>query len=220
MARGIAFAVLAFASGCASAGASPGMRAETPRAHSAELDELARLQPAEGARVLLVVYPRTACSGSASTVLVTPGAGRFVGSVAPGTAALVEVPPNVRELVAISTVELDAQPGMWSVADHVRVPPAPTGLLLHTWRWNSRLCSNGQYADARPATKPELEAALGENDVRWLVPSPGEGQAWLDARHGRLVEVLAADRAYRVQHASNVPFPAGPLPSVVFGSGR
>lgn len=217
------FVVLAFLAGCVGRAGPPGMRAEAARPHpsDASLVELARVEPHADGRALLVVHPRTACSGSASTVFVDD-AGRFVGAVAPGTAALVEVSAHARELLAISSVELDAPLGMWSVADRVRVPAPPSGLLLESWKWNSRVCGNGHYADVHAATKGELEDVLGREAIPFFTPSPREGQAWVAARRDRVAEVLAADRAYRaslVRGPRQPGFPAGPLPAVDLGPG-
>jgi len=166
------------------------------RAHDADpsLLELARVAPPAEHRALLVVYVRTACSGSASTVFMDEQ-GDFMGAVSPGTAALIDVPASLRTLVAVSSVEVSAPFRAWAIADEVRVPPAPSGLLVRTLRWNARECGNGQYAEVRGASKTELEETIADAELRWLEPRRRAGQAWLAAHGARVGEVLAARRA-------------------------
>src|SRR5690606_34392582 len=115
---------LAVLPACEPAGTLPGMAAATPRAHSGapRLVELARAAPPSGHRALVVVYPRTACSGSASTVFMDRR-GRFLGAVGPGTAALLTVPRDLDALVAVSSVEVSAPLGRWGAVDEIAVPP-------------------------------------------------------------------------------------------------
>ena len=166
------------------------------RVHDAEPSfmELARAAPKTGHRALLVVYPRTACAGSASTVFMDEE-GTFIGAVAPGTAALLDVPNGVRKVVAVSSVEVSAPLRTWSLADDVALPSPPSGLLLRARQWNGRECASGQYAAASVASKAQLEDVLGEEEIRWLEPRPQEGQAWLDAHRERVGEVLAQRHA-------------------------
>lgn len=184
----------AFAAACVPPSAQPGMVEVAPRAHDAEpsLVELARVPGERDRRPLLVVYPRTGCSGSASMVLVDDHA-RFVGAVLPGSATLLAVPSETRTLFAISSVEIAAPVRTWSALSIVDVPAAPSGLLLRSRRWSGRDCGTGQYADVVTATKAELEDVLAEEDdrIRWLAPRPSDGQAWLDAHRARVREVIA-----------------------------
>ena len=200
--------------GCLPAAPPPGMALQKaqPHAPSPSLIELARVEPAPLHRALLVVYPRTGCSGSASVVFLDEQ-GDFIGAVAPGTATLLEVPIATRKLVTASSVEVSAPLRAWATADEVELPAAPAGLLVRSLRWNARECGNGQYAEVAPAARDELEETLAEAEVRWLVARPCAGQAWLEAHRARVGEVLAARRA---------PAPAGVLGNVgpLLGSGR
>lgn len=170
----------------------PGMVAVAPRTHEREpaLLELSRVTPSPGRRALLVVHPRTACSGSASLVLLDAD-GAFVGALPPGTAALLDVGAAQRSLMAVSSVELAAPVRTWSAFAEVAVPPPPSGLVVRTRRWDARECGGGQYADVVTATKAELEAVLAEAEIRWLAARPAEGQAWLDAHRARVRELVA-----------------------------
>src|SRR5688572_8418728 len=113
MGRLALLALLSFASfaGCVPSGNAgpPGMRFTSPREHALDptLVELARGEPRAGERALLVAYPRTACSGSASGIVVDER-GRFLGAIAPGTAALLNVPADATTLSLFSSVEVTA----------------------------------------------------------------------------------------------------------------
>lgn len=190
-------ALLVSAASClpSASGTNPGMaqRPRRPYAADATLDELARLEVANGQRPLLVVYPRSACSGSAKAVFVDRS-GRFLGAVGPGQAALFGVPSG-GGLLAFSSVELTSPLGRWFAIDEIE-PPAPgSGLLLEAPRVSARQCGSGQYANPNVATKRELEAALAESDVEWLEPRLAEGQAWLDEHHERVDELVGRQEA-------------------------
>lgn len=180
--------------GCVVSGSTPGMVDVPQRAHPEDstLQELARVQPPEGQRALLVVFPKNACTGSARMVLMD-GHGTFYGSVGPGEGALLEIPRSTRSLEVVSIVEVLAARGTWSYTDEVKVPAEPNGLLLRPTRANTRTCGSGHYAYADRATKSELEAAIAEagTPIRWLSPRRAEGQAWIDEHRARVEELLA-----------------------------
>jgi hypothetical protein len=175
---------------------APGMvsHAAVPHPEDPRLAELARIESRPDRRALLVVYPRDACSGSASTVLMDED-GHFLGAIAPGTAALLDVPADARRIVSTSAVEITAPPGTPPYRDHVHVPPSPDGLVLRSHRVSSRQCTRtGQYAGATRASKQELESMLSETEVHWLEPHVLSGQAWLDQNGPRVRELLASGR--------------------------
>lgn len=182
-------------SGCAPPAAN-GMveHAPQPSPDNPLFAELARVKPAPDQRALLVVHRKTACSGSARVVLMDAN-GTFIGAVGPGEASLLPLPARTRTLLAVSSVEITARPGTWFALDEVTVPDAPGGLLLESTRVNARQCGKGNYADVEVATKPVLEAALAEADVRWMDPRPEEGQAWLAANRERVDELLERKKA-------------------------
>lgn len=163
-----------------------------PRVH--ELDpgllELARAEPRATERSLIVLFPKSACSRSSSAVIVDD-AGRFVGAVPPGMASLLKIESTVSFVTIIPSVDVTAAVGTWHGAKRITIPPAPSGLLLESWRLNARDCGSGAYFEVRAATKDEIETELGSAEIRWLVPVPREGQAWLDAHHRRVAEVLS-----------------------------
>lgn len=162
-----------------------------PHAEDRALDELARVTPHEGDRPLLVVHRREACSGSAAIVLLDEH-GTFYGSVAPGEAALLEVPTTLKELQVLSSVEVTAPLHTSFVRDEIAVPPFPGGLLVTPRRANARDCwSTGQYATVRAATREELEEVLGDAKVIWLEPRPLDGQRWLERHRPRIDEIFA-----------------------------
>ena len=188
---------LLLAAGCLPPQTTPGMSPAAPRPHDRDLSlvELARVAPAlDDQRALLVVYPRDACSGSASMVLVDDGGG-FLGAVGPGSAALLSIPKTTRALYAMSSVEVYAPVTTWAARFEVVLPPAPGGLVFRTRRFDARLCGNGQYADPIAASKDELEEILADADLRWLELRRDDGQAWLDAHRERVREVIARGTA-------------------------
>jgi hypothetical protein len=189
--------VVASASGaCLPAAGTPGMVAQARRPHALEptLDELTHLDGIEGQRALLVVYPRSACSGSARMVIVD-AAGTFFGSIGPGEAALLSVPSSSRSVIALSSVEVTAPLGVRSGFDEIALGASPSGIVFEAWRVSARQCGSGQYAEGSIATKAELETMLGEVEILWVEPRPAEGQAWLQANRKRMDEVLGRHRA-------------------------
>lgn len=186
-------ALVFLGTGCMPPARAPGMGEALPRAHDATSVELARVESRPDRRPLLVVYPRTACAGSASTVLLDEQ-GAFVGAIPPGGASLLSIPIETKTLTAMSSVEVTAARSSWTYAQSVEVPPLPSGLVLWPARWSTRDCGNGQYAEAKPATKEELETLLAEEDVVWLEPRLAEGQSWIEAHRDRVDEVLGTHR--------------------------
>lgn len=171
--------------------APPGMAVRPSRAREgrADLLELASVESLGGRRALLVVHLRSACSGSAPTVLLGRD-GRFLGALPPGTAALLSLPGTTRSIVAVSSVEVSAPAGMSFYSDHVDVPPGPDGLLIRANRFSTRECGNGQYADVTAASKSTLEEALGDAELEWLEPRADEGQVWVDQHRRRVAELV------------------------------
>jgi hypothetical protein len=186
--------LLVLASGCVPpASTSPrGMRFADVRAHERDtsLVELARAAPSAHERPLLVMFPRNACSSTASAVLVD-ARGRFLGAVAPGTAALLTVPRGLSTVTFFSSVEVTAPVGAWHDAKDVLLPAPPGGLVVRSARWSARDCGSGAYFDVQVATKEEIETELGEAEIRWLDADRTDGQAWLDAHRRRVDELLS-----------------------------
>ena len=169
------------------------MEPYAPRVHDDVSVEVARVETRADRRPLLVVHPRTACSGSASTVLLDED-GTFFGAVPPGSAALLDIPSSTKTLTAISSVEINAAVATWTFSQKVHVPDLPSGLLFRAPRWNARDCGNGQYAEVFAATQTELETVIAENEIVWLAPRVDEGQAWIEAHRDRVDELLGVHR--------------------------
>lgn len=170
-----------------------------PSPDDALVDEVARVDPRETDRALLVVFPKTACSGSARMV-VLDDSGNFYGAVAPGEAALLEIPRARRELVVVSNVEISAAPRTWFYVDRLDVPAEPSGLILGSLRRNTRTCGSGHYVQVSVATKEELEATLADaTSIRWRTPRRAEGQAWIDEHRERVDELVDRPRVARVR---------------------
>jgi hypothetical protein len=164
-----------------------------PRAAaSSSLEEVAHAEPPPGYRVLLVAYPRTACSGSARTVLMD-ASGTFFGAVGPGEASLITLPLGTRTLVAVSAVEIVAPTRTRFAYDAIEVPSAPGAVLLESTRVDARQCSRtGQYASASSVSKREIEERLADAEITWLEPRPHEGQGWLDEHRARIDEMRSS----------------------------
>jgi len=148
------------------------------REHAADpsLVELARVEGKDGERALLVVYPRSACSGSASGVLVD-NHGHFLGAVAPGNAALIRVPADQRTVTSFSSAEVTAPAGAWFATDEIAVPAAPAGHLFGSPRASRHCGGGGQYPGVVVGSNAELEEAFDSSDLR-LLDANGEDARW------------------------------------------
>jgi len=200
--RLLTLAALAALSGAACIPAAQAGMADQPRRPSPDdalVDEVARVEPRGADRALLVVYPKTACSGSARMV-VLDDSGNFYGAIGPGEAALLEIPKARREIIVVSNVEITSAPRTWFYADRLDVPAEPNGLVLEAMRRNTRTCMSGQYAHVTVATKEELESTLANAvDIRWRTPRRAEGQAWIDEHRERVDELVDRPRVARVR---------------------
>lgn len=188
----LSIALVALAAACVPSPREPGTSVRSPRPHTPDstLVELARAEPTRDQRALLVVYPRSACSGSARTVILD-GAGTFLGAVGPGEAALLSVATDVRTVFIVSSVEITAPVGTSFILAEVPVAASPDGIILDSTRISTRQCGkSGQHANARVATKAELETALAQSEFQYVESRPAEGQVWIDAHRNRVVEVL------------------------------
>lgn len=183
------------------------MRVRPPRPHveDASFLELARAEPKVGRRTLIAVYRKEPCSGATRSIL-TDENGAFLGSLAPGEGALLDLSDRTRTIFVVSRVELDAPRGTWSTFMEVTVPRANEALVLSALRHDARQCSSGKYAQVSIASKEELERILADAPVKWLTPDVRAGEAWLDARRGRLDEILGRNREeVRIVRRVNVP---------------
>lgn len=179
-----------------------GMNVTTPRVSADDdaLMELARATPTEGERVLLVVYPRDACTGSTSAVIVDER-GRFLGAVAPETAALVRVPREGR-LLAFSSIDVTASDRSEPLVQEIDPRAVTDGFVFRTLRGRTmRHCTTGQYMEALFASKSELEAVIAEKEYVFLEPDSAAGQAWLDAHRARVDRIIGLAPAPR--HLAN-----------------
>ncbi len=193
--KSIVFVVPLLVAGCAPT-RPEGMVQTSTSVHRADpsLLELARVDARPGERAFLVVYPRTACSGSAATVLVDDR-GRFLAAVTPGTATLIRLAARAQTIHAFSGVEVTAARGTWSWVDDVAVSAEASGLALKSARLDARQCGrSGQYAEARVASRAELQQYLANVELQWEAPAQREGDAWLEAHRPRVDEILAQHR--------------------------
>lgn len=174
----------------------PGM-VDQPRRISPEdasLDELARVEPPVGRRALLVVFPKRPWSGTARTIILDRD-GTFYGAVAPGEAALLEIPTDRRDLVLVSSVEVTVTPRTWFYPlEWTEIPAEPNGLILRSFG------RGGHYGYPEPASQAELEAALGDAPtIRWRAARRAAGQAWIEENRARVDELLGRTKLARLR---------------------
>lgn len=189
-----------------------GMSVVTPRVSPDDdaFIELARATPGEGERVILAVYPRDPCTGSASAVVVDES-GRFIGAVAPGTATLLRVPQR-GQVLAFSSIDVTASEQAEPLVQEIDLRSVPDGLVFRTLRGPSmRSCSRnagGQYMEAVASSKDALDAVLADKEPTFLEPDAAVGQAWLDAHRARLARIVgvAPPPRYLAHHRARVVY--------------
>jgi hypothetical protein len=145
----------------------------------------------QGGRVsLLVAFPVTACTSSESAVFVDEE-GRFIGSVAPGTAASLVVFARSKHLFVISSLDVTETPRTWFVR-HEIPRRSDQGVIVEVPRADGHNCA-GKWSGPlvlrpRAATHDEtVQAALG---LTWLEVRADEGNRWLDDHRERVDELV------------------------------
>ena len=180
-----------YASACA-APSAPGMAVVTSSGTSS------------GPGSMLVAFPRSACTGTASAVFLDDKGG-FVGAVAPGTATYLAFPEEATHLFVVSSQDVTAPKGTWYRRHDVTRPPerVEVGLVVEVARVDAKNC----YRNATPA--PSLVtyevATRATKDLKWLDVRQEEGTAWLDEHRARVTELLG----------KTPPPPPPPLPPAV-----
>lgn len=165
-----------FASGCV-APSAPGMAIVNSSGTSS------------GPGSMLVAFPTTACTGTASAVFLDDKGG-FVGAVAPGTATYLAFPEEATHLYVVSSQDVTAAKGTWFRRHDVTRPPerVEVGLVVEVARVDAKNC----YRNATPT--PTLVtydiATRATKDLKWLDVRQEEGTAWLDEHRARVNELL------------------------------
>jgi hypothetical protein len=174
----LSLALLASASGCAGPSA-PGMVLVTSSGTSS------------GPGSMLVAFPVTACTGTASAVFLDDKGG-FVGAVAPGTATYLAFPEEATHLFVVSSQDVTAPKGTWYRRHDVTRPPerVEVGLVVEVARVDAKNC----YRDRTPTPTPTLVsyelATRATKDLKWLDVRQEEGTRWLDEHRARVTELL------------------------------
>ena len=138
---------------------------------------------------MLVAFPTTACTGTASAVFLDDKGG-FVGAVAPGTATYLAFPEEATHLYVVSSQDVTAAKGTWFRRHDVTRPPerVEVGLVVEVARVDAKNC----YRNATPT--PNLVtydvATRATKDLKWLDVRQEEGTAWLDEHRARVTELL------------------------------
>ena len=138
---------------------------------------------------MLVAFPITACTGTASAVFIDDKGG-FVGAVAPGTATYLAFPEEATHLFAVSSQDVTAQKGTWYRRHDITRPPerVEVGLVVEVARVDAKNC----YRNATPTpTVVTYELATrATKDLKWLDVRQEEGTRWLDEHRARVTELL------------------------------
>ena len=138
---------------------------------------------------MLVAFPTTACTGTASAVFLDEKGG-FVGAVAPGTATYLAFPEEATRLFVVTSQDVNAAKGTWFRRHEVARPPERVehGLLVEVARVDAKNC----YRNATPApTVVTYEVATrATKDLKWLDVRQEEGTRWLDEHRARVTELL------------------------------
>jgi hypothetical protein len=138
---------------------------------------------------MLVAFPTTACTGTASAVFLDEK-GAFVGAVAPGTATYLAFPEEATHLFVVSSPDVTAPKGTWFRRHEVKRPPerVEAGLVIEVPRVDAKNC----YRNAMPApTLVTYEVATrATKDLKWLDVRQEEGTRWLDEHRPRVTELL------------------------------
>jgi hypothetical protein len=139
---------------------------------------------------MLVAFPITACTATASAVFLDEKGG-FVGAVAPGTATYLAFPEEATHLFVVSSQDVTAEKGTWAFRRHrVARPPerVEVGLLVEVPRVDAKNC----YRNAAPApTVVTYEVATrATKDLKWLDVRQEEGTRWLEEHRARVTELL------------------------------
>lgn len=165
------------ASSCASAPNAPGMAI------------VASSSTTSGPGLMLVAFPKTACTGTDSAVFIDDK-GAFVASVAPGTATYLSFPDEVTRLYVVSSRDVLAPKGAWFRRHEIAAPGGRVdhGILVEVARVDAKNC----YRTATP--NPEIVtyevATRAALPLVWLDVAGDVGTLWLDEHRARVTELL------------------------------
>jgi len=138
---------------------------------------------------MLVAFPTTACTGTASAVFLDEKGG-FVGAVAPGTATYLAFPDEATRLFVVSSQDVNAAKGTWFRRHEVARPPerVEVGLVVEVARVDAKNC----YRNATPTpTVVTYEVATrATKDLKWLDVRQEAGTLWLEEHRPRVTELL------------------------------
>jgi hypothetical protein len=191
---------LLMAAGCAPL-IPPGMAAsKIPLARDVAKAE-ASTPPSTDMR-LLVAFPSSACTSTESAVFMDEEA-RFIGSVAPGTAAELVIPRASKHLFVVGSVDVLENPGIWFVRHEVPLR-TDQGVLVKVVQADGHNCEGKWSGPLSPrpvavSLPTVVEAARG---LTRLEVRAGEGRQWLDENRERVDELIG-----RVRVESSMPQP-------------
>ena len=142
------------------------------------------------ASTLPVAFPASACTTAESAVFVDED-GRFVGAVAPGTAATLVLAPDSKRLFVVGSFDVTAPPRTWFVRHEVPRRP-DQGVIVAVEQADGHNCE-GKWSGPllpRPKAATLAEVAKAAQGLRRLETAPGEGNRWLDEHRERVNELI------------------------------
>lgn len=145
-------------------------------------------------QTLFVAFPESACTSTESAVFLDEQ-GRFVGSVVPGTAAAMPLPPGSKKVLMVGSLDVLAPPQTWFVRHEVLTRP-DEAVIVEIGEADEHNCKGKWSGPLSPRPRvatldATLQAAEGLSrlDVR-----QAEGNAWLEEHRDRVDELVGKDR--------------------------
>jgi hypothetical protein len=139
---------------------------------------------------LFVAFPVTACSGAESAVFLDEE-GRFIGAVAPGTAAYLPMRAESKRLFVVGSADVTAPPKT-AFLRHEIPRRSDQGVLVEVPGADAHNCSakwSGPL-ELRPASATLEATAEKARGATWLAVRTAEGDRWLDEHRARVDELL------------------------------
>ena len=175
----------------------PGMVASSGAAHVTGAPP-----PPDTDLALLVAFPATPCTTTESAVFVDDE-GRFLGAVAPGTAATLSIQPESKRLFVVGSFDVVAGPRTWFA--RYEVPRrSDQGVIVEVVAADGHNCM-GRWTgplSPRPEAVTLALATKAMEGLRQFRVNGSEGRRWFDEHRERVDELVG-----RAPIEANVPRP-------------
>jgi hypothetical protein len=143
---------------------------------------------------LLVAFPASACTSSENAVFLDEE-GRFIGAVAPGTAAAMAVGPASKHVFVVGSLDVIAPPGTWFLRREVP-RRSDQGVIVAVGDGDEHNCKTKWSGPLSP--RPEAYGlavtAQATRGLRQLQVNVAEGRRWLDDNRERVDELVGRGR--------------------------